>query len=437
MLREITRAAIVLALLTPLECADSGQAADLSFLVIRADQLRASALGCYGDAVALTPNIDALAAEGVRYVKAYSIPVCSAHRTSFDVGKLTHACPNLNKLHPVDRTTYDMLHDAGWRTAEIGKWHKTPVSLQLSNKEVVPTAILGGLDYQAGHEQKHELVLSQYYANGSSSPLPAGQWRPQKYVDLAKAQLDYAAISGQPFYLMLNLEQPHTPYADVEGTQWDVFDSGDVPVPGNVPAGAQTQASADLASYYSMVHSLDDAVGQVLDHLESLGLDDETIVIFTSDHGAHVGAHGLLAVNQQKRTPYEEATRVPLIIREPGAEPAVSDALFGTVDFKVLILDRAGIEAPPSLHGFKHVPGSLYVQHYLADETLDGPWRMVVRDDGVKYAVSEGSPSGWLMFDTEADPLELTNLIGTSDPREAEMLALLQESAALVGDTLP
>jgi arylsulfatase A-like enzyme len=220
----------------------------------------------------------------------------------------------------------------------------------------------------------------------------------------------------------------------VTGTQWDVFDPGQIPVPANVPAAAAAQAEADLADYYSMAHALDAAVGSVLDHLDVLEIADETVVIFTADHGAHIGAH---APPGEKRTFYEEAVHVPLVIRDPDVPAGVSDALFGTVDFKVLIMERVGLPLPPSLHGLKHVPGSLYFQQYDPENTIDGAWRGILRDDGMKYAVSEGSPSGWMMFDTLVDSLEMNNLVGLGDPREAEMLALLQQAAALVGDVLP
>ena len=210
-----------------------------SFLIVRADELSAARLGCYGDRYALTPHIDALAADGVRFTRALSAePVCAAYRASFNLGLYTHATTNGNFLDPADVTIHDRLHAAGYRTAHVGKWHQTPPSLQVSFlPHFVPAAILDGLDYHGGHEQTHELVGPEaiYFENGVYVPLSAEPWRPQKHVDLALAQVDVAVAEGRPFYVVVDLEPPHFPYQDIRGTVWDVFEPGDVPCNPNVP----------------------------------------------------------------------------------------------------------------------------------------------------------------------------------------------------------
>lgn len=414
--------------------ARAARACPPSVLVLRADQLRASALGCYGDPHGATPRLDLLAAESTVYSRCLSSePVCSPHRVAFAVGKYTHATSNGDKLHPQDRTTHDLLQAEGYRCWHVGKWHMTPPNLQMPQfAEVVPAAILGGLDYHAGHEDKHDLVDAEYWENGSIAAKKAGPWRPQKYVDLAKAQLDLAAQSGQPFYGVVDLEPPHTPYDDISGTPWDVYQPGDIPAPPNVPAADVAAAEAQLADYYSMVLSVDEMFGQILDHLDLVGLSASTVVIVTSDHGAHVGSHGYLSVSNQKRTPHAEAIRVPLIVRAPGQRAATTDELFDVVDFKPLICGLAGVELPGSLHGFKHPAGARLLAGFDSANTPDGAWVGVYREDGMVYARSENS-GAWLMFDTAADPWELSNLVGTADPREPEMQALLEEAAAKVG----
>jgi arylsulfatase A-like enzyme len=417
-----------------------------SFLIIRADALRAASVGCYGDPHALTPNIDALAADGIRYARAFSAePVCTKYRTSFDVGFYTHATASGEYTHPDDVTIQSLLRAAGWHTAQVGKFHQTdPSLLNASFPEVVPASMLAGWSYHGGHEQHHKLVGNQalYYENGSNVPHGAQPWRPQKHVELAIGQIDAAVAARRPFYVRVDLEPPHYPYQHVDGTQWDVFRPGDVPAPANVPAELVAAAEADLAKYYSMVYSLDDMVGQLVRHLERQGLLETTVVVFTSDHGSHLGAHGLIDNDEQKRTPYDEAIRVPLIVRLPdGPRGAVDREPFVPVDFAYAILGLAGLP-PIDGHHFDHPERARLLMMDEGDNTPEGEWYGVITSDGWKYARAalagpNDTPGPWVLFDTASDPLELVNLVGTGNPREAELDRLLEATAAAYGLTLP
>lgn len=412
-----------------------------NIMVIRADELRASALGCYGDSNAITPNIDALAAEGVRYTRAIAAePVCSAHRVSFDLGYYTSATLLGDKLDPSEITTHDVLQAEGYYTAHIGKRHTTPDELvNQQHPQMVPAVALDGWDYHGGHEHSHKLtgVLSIYYENGVTTQLSANPWRPQKHVDLALAQVDQAVSNQQPFYIILDLEPPHFPYEAIEGTVWDVFEAGDISAPPNVPSEHVEQAEIDLALYYAMTYSVDDMVGQVVAHLDEEGLLASTIVVFTSDHGGHLGAHGFIGNNEQKRTPYEESIRVPLIVRGPQTPPGIAlNSFVVPVDFGTLIRQKAGAPVDLSSHRFSHLTEGRLLMQRDSPNTPDGAWYGFIREDGMKYARSEGS-GPWLLFDTAVDPYEMNNLIGTSDPREAQMQDLLDEAAAAIGLTIP
>lgn len=409
-----------------------------NILVIRADQLRKHELGCYGNVQAITPNIDALATAGRKFNRAYcTAPVCSASRVSFDLGKYPHALPNLNKLHPGDRTLHGLLQNAGYYTWHIGKWHKTPSYLSNSTfPQSVPSEILRGLDYHAGHEFKHELVNSLYYKNGGSAQFQGGPWRSTKYEALAEVQIGAAMGLGRPFYGVLDLEPPHTPLGEINGTKWDVFNPSAMPVRPNVNAASLPFAQKSYAQYYGMTHSVDEQVGDMMGFLQSSGLLANTVVFFTSDHGAHLGSHGHFAANAQKRTMYEEALRIPLIYYD-GSAPSENDELFGIIDFAPMILTLAGVASAPGLHSFKKAyGGALYIQE-LADGPEAGAFRGIVRDDGMKYARAAGTLGPWILYDSVADPYDETNLVGTGDPREAEMDVLLYQAAGNIGDVIP
>ena len=418
--------------------ASSGADRRFSVLVVRVDQLRAPALGCYGLDLGQSPRIDRFAAGAVRYEQAFCTePTCTAARTAFDTGLHTFATPNADRLDPTDVTVQKLLAGAGYATFHVGKWHKTPDALiNPTFPERVPAAILGGFDHHAGHEWRHRLVNDYYWVNGGFVAYPAGPWRPSKHTELFLAHLA-ALPAGQRFYGVLDLEPPHTPYGPIAGTVWDTFAPGEVPVPPNVPAAAVAAAEADLARYYGMIASVDFEFGRVLDALAAQGLSDSTVVVFTSDHGAHVGAHGLLAPDRQKRSLYEEALRIPLLVQSPLAPgPGTRGELFGTVDFLPLILSAAGLSAPAGAHARHHPPGLRYCQQLEPDQTPNGrAWRGVIRADGLRYARDEAGP--WVLFDTIADPYELDNLVGRGDPREAELEDALRLAAGLVGDRIP
>jgi len=418
---------------TPLQRAAGGGPQNV--VVVRADQLRARSLGCYGDPLARTPRIDQFARRASLHEQCFATePVCSASRTAFDTGLHTFATKNGETLHPKEITIHGQMQAAGYRTFHVGKWHKTPLNLS-GGSQVVPGKILVGLDYHAGHEWIHNLVNSVYYRNGQSFIIPAGPWRPQAYVDEFLGQID-ATPAGTPFYGVLDLEPPHPPYKDVTGTKWDVFAAGEVPAPPNVPPASRDAAENDLARYYSMTCSVDEMFGQVLDHLELRGLMGTTMVVFTSDHGGHVGAHGFTGSKLQKRSMYEEALHVPLIVHAPWDNHGVRRGLFGTVDFMPLILGAAGLAPHAGAHSWNHVEGALYCQQLDGTNTPTGlAWRGVLRHDGMRYARNEAGP--WVLFDVHADPYNRHNLIGTGDPREEELDALLREAARAVGDTIP
>jgi arylsulfatase A-like enzyme len=404
----------------------------MNVIVIRCDQARHDAFGCYGNTESQTPNIDLLAGAGVRYENAYSTePECSASRTGFDVGKHTHATPNAEHLHPGDRTIHGLLESDGVDTIVVGKWHKTPDDkLDPSEPQRVPPCMLRGIRWHVGHEHKHELVLGPYWENGGGPKLTSGPWRPETYTDAFIARL---ALLEPPFYAVLDLEPPHTPYNVLEGTVWDVFTPGQLSVPPNVTQGIPA-AKIDLASYYGMLLSVDDMVGQVMQALGDLLLLGDTMVIFTSDHGGHVGSHNLFGVDEQKRSIYREAIRIPLIVRYPGASTTgVELEPFGTMHFHPFILEQFGLAPGQGLHAGKEPEGLFFMQLDGAN-TLKGPWCGILLN-GHRYARAEQT-GPWKLYH-ESDPFDLDNLVGQGDPLEAALDDALEAAADAVGFEIP
>ncbi len=413
---------------------------NLNVVVIRADQLRRSALPCYGNAEASTPAIDLLAEQSVVYQNAYATePVCSASRTAFDTGKHTHATPNGDKLHPGDRTVHGLLQAAGYSTFIVGKWHKTPGSLvPTAPDDLVPSSILRGVDFHAGHEHLHQIVNGTYYLNGDPTAFTSGPWRPQTYTDVFLAHLDsLVSLPGRrrPFYGVLDLEPPHNPYSPIAGTAWNQWTSQAVTLAPNVPASVQAQAAFDLARYYGMVLSVDAMVQQLMEHLDMLGLLEETAVIFTSDHGAHLGAHGLIGSTEQKRSMYREAIEIPLLVRVPGWAPRLHYAPVGSTFPHALILGLCAVPMGAGLHHGLEPAGSLYFEQLDSPNTPNGAWRGVMKD-GHRYARSEGSNGPWVLFEA-GDLYDQNNLVGHGTQLEIDMEAALQAAAAAVGDVIP
>lgn len=438
-------------------------------LFIIADDLTATALSCYGNTVCRTPNLDRLAARGMRFTRAFcNATYCGPSRASFMSGYYPHATGVLGYASPRpqigDRATWSQhFKHAGYHAARVSKiFHMgVPGGVEVDND---------GADDPASWTEKFNSPGPEWKAKGDGETLegnPDGK-RPvvggNTFVvveaegdDLvhsdgktaAKAVALIGELAGrpQPFFLAVGFVRPHVPFVAPAGyfEAFKPYDKMALPPkrPGawdSIPkAGINYKTSVNMkmderrqkkavGGYYGAVTYMDAQVGKVLDALERSGQADNTIVIFTSDHGYHLGDHGLW----MKQSLFERSARVPLIVAHPGAK-AKGQAAGGVVELVDLyptLAAAAGLKAPAYVDGTDlrpmldnpkaEVKTAAYTQ-VRRGANLDG---FSVRTTRWRYTeFGAAGASGRLLYDEEADPAEANNL--AADPRQAATVAEL------------
>lgn len=403
-----------------------------------ADQMRFSAMGCMAGVsgageepgAVRTPNLDKLAGEGVLFTHAFSTtPVCSPYRVGLQTGKYCHKVGY--ELDPGETTLAHVLKGQGYSTGYIGKWHMHGSADK--PRGFVEPGRRRGWDFFAGHEVTHRYFNTCYYLNNDRTAIPVkdGDYEPEVQTDLAIAFLK-RQTRETPFCLFLSWGPPHNPYRPPR--EFDTHRPEDVPLRPNVAAEHRDAAAEQLSKYYGQVESLDELLGRIVKTLDALGLADNTILCFSSDHGDMHYSHKHEESPRgagYKRRPFEEAVRIPFIMRWPGRIVAgqKTDMLLGSVNVMPTLLGFCGVPIPEGVQGEnlceailknKRRPDSVFLQQTAAGNTAFlSPWR-AVRTRKYLYATSGHTGNGgWLLYDVEEDPYQMNNLI--DDPASVQI----------------
>ncbi|MDC0285336.1 sulfatase, partial [Akkermansiaceae bacterium] len=358
-----------------------------NILFIISDDLTATALSCYGNKVCKTPNIDHLASQGTRFTKAYCQGTyCGPSRASFMSGYYPHAIKMLGYGSPRpaigERATWAQhFKNNGYHTARVSKiFHMgVPGGIEKGTD---------GADDPASWTERFNSAGPEWKAPGDGETLEnnadgrkPGPVGGNTFVvveadgdDLVHSDGKTAAKAvelikqhkGKPFFLGVGFVRPHVPFVAPRKDYTDFLpyakmqlppklkeDWADIPKAGinyktskNMKMDVRRQKKA-VGGYYASVAFMDRMVGQVLDGLKEAGLDDNTIVIFTSDHGYHLGEHDFWA----KVSLHDESAAVPLIIRMPGKKPAVCHSLVELLDLYPTLSNLCGLKVPGRLQG--------------------------------------------------------------------------------------
>lgn len=415
-----------------------------NLIYVFADQLRASSCGYAGDVYARTPNMDRLAAESCNFTQAISsTPVCSPYRASLMTGKYqtsTGMVINELRLSPEHECFGHALTKGGYRTAYIGKWHMW--ANQLGHHNLVRNGFtppgayrLGFDDYWAAYNFNHIYFHSPYFLQ-DATPHIRTQYEPDSQTDQAIDYLKGATQGGEPFALFLSWGPPHYPWGldNVESEYADLYRHVDLPLSPSystvsdpyadnwqkLPPDYDKHVRDWMRVYYAQTANLDWNLGRLLKAVEDAGLADDTIFVFTSDHGEMFGAHG----RQSKLIFYEEAARVPFLVRWPGriAKKSVSDALLGTPDIMPTLLTLLNLPVPAAAEGkdlsgaalgisFRdHDAAHMQCMGATAAWTDGSEWRGL-RDHEYTYAVYHRDGKE-LLFNHRKDPFQLMDLAG-------------------------
>ena len=461
-----------------------------NILFLIADDLN-NLLGCYGDPRAKTPHLDRLAARGVRFDRAYcNFPLCGPSRNSFLTGLYPNSTGILansqifRQTIPAQLSLPQAFRQQGWFAARLGKLyhynvpnsigtdgHDDPASWEL---ELNPA----GVDRLGDSPKIFSLIPGSY--GGTLSWLASAHGDAEHTDGILADQAEWvlercAARRDRPFFVAVGFFRPHTPYVSPKKPYFDLYAEDAMPVVSGVkedqadlPAAALGSYKKEqdnltdplrrqaLQAYYASISFMDAQVGRVVAALDRLGLAESTVIVFTSDHGYHVGEHGLW----QKQSLFEESARVPLLIVAPGVTPrgAVAAAPVAHVDLFPTLAELAGITPPKNLQGQSLVP-------LLRNPAATGRgWALtqVVRGGGFnrmgasaaagdagprffgyslrtprwRYTEWDEGRQGRELYDHDSDPKELTNL-AIVPAHAAHVAELSSQLRAAVKTTFP
>lgn len=397
---------------------------------IFADQWRAGAVGYAGDENVRTPNLDRLAAEGLVLTRMVAnCPVSAAYRTSL----LTGTWPLTNGIFYNDKPLNDhtsltligdAFRDAGYSTAYVGKWHVDGHG----RDSFIPRERRGGFEYWKARECTHNYNRSFYYADS-----PEVLWW-EGYDALAQTRDVLRYIEerdpGEPFALVLSWGPPHDPYDTAPKQYRDIYRDGSaISLRGNVPEADEPAARRMLAGYYAHIAALDECVGMIEQCLKAEGLWENTIFVFTSDHGDMLLSHG----ETKKQKPWDESILVPFVMHYPGMREATTlDIPVDTPDLMPTLLGMSGVKIPTTVEG-RDLSGwfrggkapadtvsliASYVPFHEWNYARGGREYRGIRTPRYTYVRDMEGP--WLLHDNAADPLQMDNLVGKPEAKKLE-----------------
>ena len=424
-------------------------------IVFFSDQQRFDTTGVHGNPLDLTPNFDRMAQEGTHLFNTFTMqPVCGPARACLQTGKYATTTGCFRNGIPLPRTERTLAHhfgDAGYETAYIGKWHLADPGVH----GPVPQEDRGGYQRWLAANVL-EFVSDSYdmrlYDEGNNEIALPG-YRVDAQTDAAIRYL--AEPRDRPFFLFLSYIEPHhqnhlDDYPPPLGYRERY--AGRYTPPDLAALGGSAQRH--LAGYYGMVKRLDEALGRVDDALISTGLRENTILVYTSDHGCHFKTRN----DEYKRSGHEASIRVPTAVQGPGFDAGGRRReLISLLDLPPTLLDAAGIEVPDDMQGRSLMPLLRAEESDWRDDVFvqisESQVGRALRTARWKYGVTAPDRSGRndpgseryleeFLFDLEADPYELHNLIGSAahgavceelaDRLRARMVAAGEAAATIV-----
>jgi len=431
-----------------------------NILFIGADDLRMN-IGAYGDKIAVTPNIDALASEGVVFDKAYvQFASCNASRASMMTGlypdaiKVWRLNSHFRKTAPDVITLPQHFKDNGYHTESIGKIYHNYANIRDDKSWSVPAR----LD-QESHFDDYVLEASINEGDKKGIAAESAEYSGDKYVDDkittdAIKTIEKLKKSKKPFFLGVGFMKPHAPY-NAPKKFWDLYQQKDMQALGstdkpknisklnwfdykeirglsNLPkkgSFSTTTAQKLRHGYYAATSYLDDNLGRLIKALKDNGLYDNTIIVFWSDHGYHLGENS----HWTKATVRELDTRVPLIFRIPGQKPFTTSAITEYIDIYPTLAELVNLPAPVNINGrsFNQVfNGPSYQHKQVALSQIARPWpsNKPIKQMGYTIRTGKYRYTRWInvksqqviaeeLYHTEKDPLQRQDLIqSTNEP---------------------
>lgn len=421
-------------------------------LVFYTDQQRWDSLGVNGSPMGLTPNLDRMAANAVRFDHAFtSQPVCGPARSSIQTGKyptVTGVFHNGPALKDDEQTLGHYFGRSGYRTGYVGKWH-----LGGSVREPVPLERRGGYDQWWTAADVLEFTSGAFEGkvfDAKNKPIEFKKYRVDFMTDLA---VDFLSQQkSDPFFLFLSYLEPHhqnnlNRFVAPEGYADRYRNTFHIP-PDLAPFPGDWKSQ--LPDYYGIIARIDECFGRIMKELETRNLLDNTIVVFTTDHGCHFRTRN----SEYKRSCHEASIHIPFMIQGPGFEPNRSvKELVSIIDLAPTLLDATGMQIPSAIQGRSLVPLAQNKQKIWRSGVMvqmrEEALQRAYRTDRWKYCIfdpeskrSEMHSEQYterFLYDLYADPNEHVNLVGRAAYRKIadELRDQLIENMVSAGEPRP
>ncbi len=429
-----------------------------NIIVILSDQQRWDVCGCYGQPLNITPNLDRMASEGVRFERAFTCqPVCGPARACIQTGKYaTEIGTHINhRMLPVtERTLAHLLREQGYDTAYIGKWHLASCGPHGGPDDFrtrcVPPERRGGYEYWLASDvlefTSHSYDGYMFDGEGRKRYFPEGRFRADAQTDWVIEYLKTRS-GRRPFFLFVSYLEPHhqNDHHHYEGPTGSKERFKHFTPPGDL-AGQKGDWQEEFPDYLGCCHSLDQNLGRIRKTVADLGWAEHTVIFYTSDHGSHFRTRN----GEYKRSCHEASIRIPMVAFGPGFKGGmVARGLASLIDLPPTLLVCAGMEPPPyirghplqnMLEGRAPWPAEVFVQ---ISESQCG---RAIRTDRWKYSVRAPHRGGDdpdsdlyvedFLYNLEDDPHELHNLV--TEPSlanvRAELAAILRRRMAEIGE---
>ncbi|WP_418262510.1 sulfatase [Flavobacterium faecale] len=394
---------------------------------ILTDQWRAQDVGYAGNQQVITPAIDALSKEAVVFTNAISnLPVCTPARASLMTGKypLSHGLFYNDK--PLGTDEYciaEVFKENGYATAYIGKWHINghPPGMTNFQGRALPTPAdrRQGFDFWKVSESSHDYNNSVYFDKDNVKH----KWEGYDAIAQTKEAVNYIKSNKEnPFLLFVGYGAPHSPYNTAPKKYQDMYKDMDIKLRPNVPSDKAEKAKEDLKGYYAHITALDDCIAELQKEIKNLGLEENTIFVFTSDHGDMIYSHS--QVNKQK--PWDESICVPFLLKYPAKLKAGTQMtkMFSFPDIMPTLLGMSNLPIPESVEGLNYTGQLLGTQELDVDAALitcPVPFHQWKYKNGgreyrgvktEKYTYVKDLNGPWLLYDNLKDPYQLNNVIG-------------------------
>ena len=408
------------------------------------DQQRWDTCGCYGQQLEVTPNLDQMAKEGVLFENAFTCqPVCGPARACIQTGKWATEvqCHINHTMLPIDEPTIaKYLSSEGYEVGYIGKWHLASFGKiggpdDFRTKPVPPERRGGYKDFWLASDTlestSHSYDGHMFDQDGNKRCFQEGRFRVDAQTDWALEYLE-SRDGEKPFFLFLSYIEPHhqNDHNCYEGPHGSKEKFKDFVVPGDLE-GTEGDWAKEYPDYLGCCNSLDENLGRIRTKLAELGIEDDTLIIYTSDHGSHFNTR----TNEYKRACHDGCIKIPMVAYGPGFKSGTKiDKIVSLIDTPATVMEAAGLDIPDSFRGkplqeavndSSNWPKEAFLQiseSQVGRAIRTKKWTYSVRAPGEEDWYTEPGSEIYIedfLYDNENDPHQRNNLV--ADPEFCEI----------------